>query len=53
MPKTEMHIKQVLQDPEYVKGVEGICCMLHAMLQVCMKHPISKEPKEIKIGILD
>ena len=44
-PKTCM---QVLQDPGYVKGVESACCMLHAMLQGCMKHPMSKESKEIK-----
>ena len=40
--------KQVLQDLCYVKGVETTCCMLYAMLQGCMKYPMSKESKEIK-----
>ena len=35
-PKTGMWKKQVLQDPGYVEGVEGPCCMLHAILQGCM-----------------
>ena len=30
LPKTGMREKQVLQDPGYVRGVEGPCCMLHA-----------------------
>ena len=28
LPKTGMRKKQVLQDPGYVKGVEGPCCMV-------------------------
>ena len=40
--------KQLMQDPGYVKGVKTTCCMLHAMLQGCMKYPMSKESKEIK-----
>ena len=28
--------KQVLQDPGYVRGVKGPCCMLHAILKGCM-----------------
>ena len=43
-----MQKKQVLQDPWYAKGVESACCMLHAMLQGCMKYPMLKELKEIK-----
>ena len=43
-----MRKKQVLQDPGYVEGVESACFMLHAMLQGCMKYPMSKESKEIK-----
>ena len=43
---------QVLQDPGYVEGVETTCCMLHGMLQSCMKYPMLKESKEIKIAII-
>ena len=43
-----MQEKQLLQDPGYVKGVKTTCCMLHGMLQGCMKYPMSKESKEIK-----
>ena len=46
--KTGMQKKQVLQDPGYVKGVKSACCMLHSMLQGCMKYLMSKESKEIK-----
>ena len=53
LPKTEMCKQQVLQDPGYVEGVEGACCMLHVMLQDCTKYPMLKELKEIKIGIID
>ena len=48
LPKTGMQKKQVLQDPGYVKGIKSACCMLHAMVQGCMKYPMSKESKEIK-----
>ena len=34
-PKTSMREKQLLQDPGYVGGVEGPCCMLHGILQGC------------------
>ena len=47
-PKTGMWKKQVLQDPGYAKGVKTACCMLHSMLQGCMKYPMSNESKEIK-----
>ena len=40
--------KQVLQDEGYVEGVESACCMLHTMLEGCMKYPLSKESKEMK-----
>ena len=50
--KTGLQEKQVLQDPGYVEGVETTCCMLHGMLQGCMKYPMSKELKEIKIAII-
>ena len=50
--KTGMWEKQLLQDPGYVKGVEGTCCMLHGTLQGFMKYPMSKESKEIKIAII-
>ena len=33
-PKTGMQKKQALQDPKYVRGVEGPCCMLHPILQI-------------------
>ena len=33
--KTGLREKQVLQDPGYVRGVEGPCCMLHGILQDC------------------
>ena len=51
-PKTGMREKQLLQDPGYVKGVETTCCMPHGILQGCMKYPMSKESKEIKIAII-
>ena len=50
--KTVLLEKQVLQDPGYVEGVKTTCCMLHGMLQGCMKYPMSKESKEIKIAIV-
>ena len=43
LPKTGMQEKQLLQDPGYVGGVEGPCCML----QGCM-NTMSKVSKEIK-----
>ena len=52
LPKTGVQEKQLLQDPGYVEGVETTCCMLHAILQGCMKYPMSKELKEIKITII-
>ena len=48
MPK-----KQVLQDPGYVRGVDVACCMLHGMLQGCMKYPLLEVSKEIKTRIKD
>ena len=36
LPKTGMWKRQVLQDPGYVVGVKGPCCMLHDILQGCM-----------------
>ena len=48
--KAGLREKQVLQDPGYVEGVETTCCMLHGMLEGCMKYPMSKESKEIKIA---
>ena len=44
--------KTGLQDPGYVEGVETTCSMLHGILQGCMKYPMSKESKEIKIAII-
>ena len=32
-PKTGMREKQLLQDPGYVRGVKGPCCILHGILQ--------------------
>ena len=52
LPKTGMWKKQVLQVPGYVEGVESACCMLHAILQGCMKYPMLKELKTIKIAII-
>ena len=40
-----MQKNQVLQDPGYVEGVKSTCCILHAILQDCMKYPMSKEIK--------
>ena len=51
-PKTGMREKQLLQDPGYVEGVESTCCMLHGTLQGCIKYPMLKESKEIKIAII-
>ena len=52
-PKTGMQEKQLLQDPGS-KGskVHAACCMVHCTLQGCMKYPMSKESKEIKIAII-
>ena len=52
-PKTGMREKQLLQDPGS-KGskVHAACCMVHCTLQGCMKYPMSKESKEIKIAII-
>ena len=36
LQKPGMQKKQVLQDPGYVRGVKGPCCMLHAISQGCM-----------------
>ena len=47
-----MQEKQLLQDQGNVEGVETTCCMLHGILQGCMKYPISKELKETKIAII-
>ena len=46
-PKTGLQEKQVLQDPGYVEGVEGPCCMLHGILQYCT-NTMLKVSKEIK-----
>ena len=46
-PKTGLQEKQVLQDPGYVGGVEGSCCMLHGIRQHCT-NTMSKVSKEIK-----
>ena len=45
--KTGLQEKQVLQDPGYVGGVKGPCCMLHGILQGCT-NTMSKVSKEIK-----
>ena len=47
LPKTGMREKQVLQDPGYVRGVKGLCCMLHGILQGST-NTMSKVLKEIK-----
>ena len=36
-----MQEKQLLQDPGYVKGVETICCMLHAVWYLARLYEIS------------
>ena len=53
LPKTGMREKQLLQDPGS-KGskVHAACCMVHCTLQGCMKYPMWKELKEIKIAII-
>ena len=33
LPKTDMQKRQVLQDPGYVRGAKGACCILHGTLQ--------------------
>ena len=35
LPKPGVQKKQVLQDPGYIGGVKGPCCMLHAIMQGC------------------
>ena len=35
LQKSGMRKKQVLQDPGYVRDVEGPWCMLHGILQGC------------------
>ena len=47
LPKTGLEEKQVLQDPGYVEGVKGPCCMLHGILQHCT-NTMLKVSKEIK-----
>ena len=47
LPKTGMREKQLLQDPGYVGGVKGHCCMLHGILQG-YTNTMSKVLKEIK-----
>ena len=47
VPKTGMQEKQLLQDPGYVGGVKGPCCMLYGILQGCT-NTMSKVSKEIK-----
>ena len=49
-PKTGMREKQLLQDPGYVRGVEGPCGMLHGILQGCT-NTMSKVSKRNKIII--
>ena len=53
LPKTGMREKQLFQDPG-LKGskVHAACCMVHCTLQGCMKYPMLKESKEIKIAII-
>ena len=48
-----MQEKEHLQDPGS-KGlkVHAACCMVHCTSQGCMKYPMSKESKEIKIAII-
>ena len=48
-----MREMQLLQDPGS-KGwkVHAACCMVHCTLQGCMKYPMLKESKEIKIAII-
>ena len=46
-PKTGMQEKQLLQDPGYVGGVKGPCCMLHGIPQGCT-NTMLKVSKEIK-----
>ena len=46
-PKTALREKQLLQDPGYVRGVKGPCCMLHGILQGCT-NTMSNVSKEIK-----
>ena len=47
LPKTSLREKQLLQDPEYVGGVKGPCCMLHGILQDCT-NTMSNVSKKIK-----
>ena len=47
LPKTGMQEKQFLQDPGFVRGVKGPCCMLHGILQGCTNIML-KVSKEIK-----
>ena len=37
-PKTGLREKQVLQDPGYVGGVKGPCCMLHGISATLYKY---------------
>ena len=50
LPKTGLRKKQDFQDPGYVRGVEGPCCMLHGILQRCT-NTMSKVLKVNKIFI--
>ena len=51
LSKTGMWKKQVLQDPGYVKGVEGLCCMLSCKVVQIYSNtncPMLNVSKEIK-----
>ena len=45
-PRTGMQKKQVLQDPGYVRGAEGPCCMLHAILQLAHVKGVKRNKKK-------
>ena len=47
-----MQKKQVLQDQGYVEGVESAWCMLHTMLQGCMKYPMLLMSKGSKVHLI-
>ena len=52
LPKTGMQKKQVLQDTGYVEGVKSAFCMLHVMLQGCMKYPMLLMSKGSKVHLI-
>ena len=49
-PKLGMWKKQVLQDPGYVSGVKGPCCMLHAACYLARLYEYNTNCRMLKMS---